>query len=92
MQSETALDEAGTEHASVACLHLYTFRITVYNEGIVPKSMAFSDTVLKELPAGSMVSSSWSGHHTFRCLFQSEALWFQFKGSRKAKVIGARQA
>jgi hypothetical protein len=58
---------------------------------IVPKRMAFSDTVLKELPVGLFGGSSSSGDHTLGCSFQSQAMWFRFKGTRKPKVIGAQQ-
>src|SRR5436309_11559711 len=38
-----------------------------YAHFIVSKSMAFSDTMLMELPASSTASRSLSGDHTFRC-------------------------
>jgi hypothetical protein len=42
---------------------------------IVPKSMAFSDLVFMELPAGSMASSSSLRDHTFQLFPIDKSTW-----------------
>jgi hypothetical protein len=58
---------------------------------IVPKSLVFYRIGLMELPAAPHGEQfDRSAHRPM--LFQSDALWLRFKGTRKRKVIEARQA